>query len=269
VAEAEAAEVALGRPNAPPSEIVAGWEESPAADPRQVALYAWDLRPSAVTGQPYLHYRRGELHAVEVPWYHRSHAARTLPRPRGYLVMPGWPQIEERLRGHGLELARVLAPAEIEVETLRLAGPHYAAEPYQGLTRLGATATRQREKRRIPAGALWIPADQPDFELAVQLLEPEAPDSLFAWGLLSTVLEQKEYIAPGVLEDHVARLLEDPAQSSAWRQALAADPKLAADPQARYLWWFRRTPWWDDTVGLLPYYRLLEVPRLELGPRQR
>ena len=34
----------------------------------------------------------------------------------------------------------------------------------------------------------------------MELLEPESPDSLLAWGLLSTLFEQKEYIAPQVLE---------------------------------------------------------------------
>ena len=33
--------------------------------------------------------RRGELDTKEVPWYHKSKAVKTLPRPRGYLVLFG------------------------------------------------------------------------------------------------------------------------------------------------------------------------------------
>jgi hypothetical protein len=112
----------------------------------------------------------------------------------------------------------------------------------------------------VPAGTLWVPADQPDFAVAVQLLEPEAPDSLYAWGLLSTATERKEYIDSAVLEGLAADLLrDDPALAAAWDEALA-DPALAADPGARWLWWFRRTPYWDDTVGRLPILRALAVP---------
>ena len=55
----------------------------------------------------------------------------------------------------------------------------------------GFSVSRQVERRRIPKGSLWVPADQPDFEIAVQLLEPEAPDSLLRWGELLTVFERK------------------------------------------------------------------------------
>jgi hypothetical protein len=111
----------------------------------------------------------------------------------------------------------------------------------------------------VPAGALWVPADQPDFAVAVQLLEPEAPDSLFAWGQLSTVVERKEYIESAVLEDLVRAMLEEPAIAAEWAAALE-DEELASDPSARWLWWYKRTPYWDPTVGRLPVLRVMHLP---------
>ncbi|HYG65623.1 MAG TPA: hypothetical protein VEL74_23775, partial [Thermoanaerobaculia bacterium] len=124
-----------------------------------------------------------------------------------------------------------------------------------------ARTARASERRAIPAGALWIPADQPDFEVAVQLLEPEAPDSLLAWGLLSTVFERKEYIEPRVLEGLAEEMLKDPKTAAAWQEALR-DETFAKDGQARYMWWYRRTPYWDETLGLLPVYRVMKAPAL-------
>ncbi len=261
VADAEAATVAKGKPDAPPSDVVVIWGASETADPIRFPVYATETKPSVVSGQPLMRYRRGEIAEVEVPWYHRAEAAKTLPRPRGYLVLPGWPQIEQRLRGHGLQVEELTAPAEIEVETMRLSEPDFAESTYQGLNRVEAKVARQLERRLIPAGALWIRADQPDFEVAVQLLEPEAPDSLFAWGLLSSVLERKEYIEPRGLDDLAARMLQDPKVAAEWNKALE-DPKFAADPNARYMWWYRRTPHWDETIGLLPAFRVMKAPAL-------
>jgi Zinc carboxypeptidase len=265
VAAAEAATVAAGAPHAPPSDVVVNFEESPAAGRIRLPLYATETATSQVTGRPLLRYRRGELRPLEVPWYHGSRAALTLPRPRGYLVMPGWPQIEQRLRVQGLRVEQLAEAADIEVETMRLGPPHLADAPYQGLIHASAGVTRRTERRRLPAGTLWVPADQPDFALAVQLLEPEAGDSLLSWGLLSTVWERKEYISPWVLEDQAAKLLRDPQLAAEWQRALA-DPKLAGDPQARYLWWFQHTPYWDETVGLMPCFRLLAAPSFKTRP---
>jgi hypothetical protein len=265
VEKAEAAEVAKGKPDAPPSEVVVNFVQSEEAGRSSLPVYAGEMKTSIVSGQPLLLFRRGELNTMEVPWYHGSKAERSLPRPRGYLVLPGWPQIEQRLRGHGLRVQRVVRPAEVEVETMRVSDPKPAPSSYQGLTRVAAKAERAVERRKIPAGALWVPADQPDFEVAVQLLEPESGDSLLSWGLLSTVFEGKEYIDPRVLEGLAAGMLEDPKTAADWAAALK-DEKFAADANARYQWWFRRTPYWDSGVGLLPYFRVMSAPALETRP---
>jgi hypothetical protein len=162
---------------------------------------------------------------------------KTTPRPRGYLVARGWPVIEERLRAHGLEVRRLDAPAELAVESLRLAEPKYEARSYQGRVRVTFQVARERAARSFPAGTLFVPADQPDFEVAAQLLEPESPDSLAAWGMLDSVFERKEYIDPSVLHRLATELLKDPKVAAEWDAALAADPALAKDPAARYLWW--------------------------------
>jgi hypothetical protein len=208
---------------------------------------------------PILRYRE-MLRPTEVPWRHRPVAAKSVARPRGYLVLPGWPEVEERLAAHGLLVERLDAPATVRAESFRVSAPEYAAAPYQGHTRVTAAVERVPESVDLPAGTLWIPADQPHFDVAVQLLEPDAADSLFAWGYLSTALERKEYIDPRNLEPIVRRrLAEDPALAAEWAAALE-DEAFAADPGARWLWWYRRTPYWDETVGRLPVYRALEVP---------
>ncbi len=265
VEAAAAHEVALGKPDAAPSEVVVAWEESGEADPIRLPLYETGRKTSVVTGQPLLTYVRGKVHEIEVPWYHRSRPTAKLARPRGYLVLPGWPRIEAVLRGQGLEVLRLATPVEIEVETMRLSSPDFAKASYQGLTQVQAKVARSNERRQIPAGALWIPATQPNFELAVELLEPESPDSLLAWGLLSTLFEQKEYIAPQVLEGLVEEKLKDPKIAAEWQEALK-DEAFAKDPAARSRWWYRRTPYYDERVGLLPVFRVMQAPKLVTRP---
>lgn len=265
VAEAEAATVALGKPDAKPSLVAITYEEAEAGDPLPFPVYAHETVPSVTTGEPILRYRRGEVREIVVPWYHRSKVSMTLPRPRGYLILPGWPQIEQRLRAHGLRVERLEAPAEIEVETIRVSDPKFAERSYQGLHGVRARAERKSERRRVPAGALWVPADQPDFAVAVQLFEPEAPDSLLSWGLLSSVFEQKEYIDTRVLEGLVAEMMKDPKTAAEFQEAMK-DEAFAKDPFGRYLWWYRRTPYWDETLGLLPIYRVMQAPGIRTAP---
>lgn len=265
VAKAEAEVVAQGARDAPASEIALSWQPKPTGETIRWPVYDWHTAASTVTGEPLLDYRRGALHGsdprgLEVPWVHRSHPEVTVTRPRGYLVLPGWPQIEQTLAAQGLRTCRIEAGLSVEVETLRVEQPQFAPRSYQGRHGVEAKVTRTRERVSVPAGSLWIPADQPDFELAAQLLEPDAPDSLFAWGLLSLVLERKEYIERRVLETEARRrLAEDPHLAAEWATALG-DPAFAADARGRFEWWWRHTPYWDTRVGQLPVLRVMVRP---------
>jgi hypothetical protein len=265
VAEAERRTVALGRADAPPSEVVLEWEEARESDRATLPIYRWSAAPSLVTDRPLLRYQRGVVEAIEVPWFHRARAARAAARPRGYLIVPGWRRLAETLAAHGLVVRRLTAPAKLNVETLLVSKPEYAVRPYQGLTGVTATVTRQVGERTVPAGTLWVPADQPDFEVAAQLLEPDCPESLLAWGELSTVFEGREYIDGRSLEALAAKMLEDPAVQAEWSRTLE-DEKFAADSHARYQWWYRRTEYHRvQEVGLLPVLRLLRPTALPLA----
>ena len=259
VAAAERAVVEAGRTGAADSTITLAFAAAEESDPIDFPVYDWMTESSLVTGRPLIRYRRGEVRELRVPWHHRARIAASAPRPRGYFVQPGWPAIEERLAAHGLRMQRTLTPVEVEVDVARLGEPTSAERPYQGLTRVEARPQWARERRTIPAGSLWIPADQPDFEVAVQLLEPEAPDSLLAWGLITQVFELKEWVGSAVLEDVARRQVADPAVAAEWQAALA-DPAFAASRERRWLWWFQRTRWFDAEYRMLPAFRAPQAP---------
>lgn len=253
ISVAEEATVAAGRPGAAPSNVAIRYAE-PAADRILLPLRDWRLVRSIVSGAEEVRFLEGGSRPIEVPWVHGHRVELALPRPRGYYVLPGWTVIEERVAAHGLRFERLAAPRRVEVEVARLSEPRFASAPWQGRTRVEARVDRRFETRELPAGTLWIPADQPRFEIAVQLFEPEAPDSLLAWGFLSSLFERKEYIGRARLDQEAERLLRDPAVAADWAQALE-DPAFAADRGARYAWWYERTPYHDETLGLLPIFR--------------
>jgi hypothetical protein len=53
-------------------------------------------------------------------------------------------------------------------------------------------------------------------------------------------------------------MLKNPKVAGEWQKALA-DPDFARNSAARYDWWSRRTPYWDETIGLMPVYRAMKV----------
>ncbi|MGD9253508.1 MAG: M14 family metallopeptidase [Holophagae bacterium] len=266
VAAAESRTVSLGGATAEPSEIVLRWKVADEGENMRWPAFDWTTENSVVTGGSRIVYQPGKIREIELSWRHAPQPELSLPRPRGYLVAAGWPQIEEVVKGHGLRAYRVIEGTSLDVETIRLSKPEFATSSYQGVVMVGDfEVSRQRERRDVPANSLWIPADQPAFEVAVQLFEPEAPDSLIRWGALSSVFERKIYVGLDVLEELAREMLEDPKVRDAW-QAAIADEEFAQDWRARYLWWYQRTPYWDESVGLMPVFRVHTNPLLDLEP---
>jgi len=268
VLQADAEETARGRAKQDErDDIVLRWKTADAGEEISFPVCPWTRETSTATGRPFARYHCGEDDpAIEVPWYHRPEAEIVLRRPAGYILQPGWPQIEERLIAHGLESWKLRNSLKADVESIRVAAPILASRSYQGRVAVVDFSTeRKKEERVFPEGSLWIPADQPHFEIAVQLLEPEAPDSLLRWGFLHSVFERKEYIGSAELEALIREMLKDPETVRQWETA-----KEELDVNGRYLWWYARTPYWDRSIGLLPYARVMEVPaemRLENGHR--
>jgi hypothetical protein len=218
--------------------------------------FAWSQVVSPVTGRPRLVYDRSTPMSIPMPVYRHAKPTVTTPRPAAYLVPAGWPRIEEKLAAHGIRFSKLTQPRTLPVGTYRASDAKLESAPYQGRVRVSAKIAKGTETRTFPAGSLYVPLDTPLAPVVMHLLEPEGPDSLFSWGELSAALEMKEYIDARVLDPLAEKLLkEDPKLAAEW-EAKLKDPLFAADSRARYRFFYSRTPFWDESVGLLPVFRL-------------
>jgi hypothetical protein len=232
-------------------------------EPVEFATFVWRDEVSPVTGKPVTRYDRSQKTTVPLPVFTHAKPVKSVPRPAAYLIPAGWPNLAERLRAHGILSVVLEKPMTLEVGTYRASNPQPAPRTFQGRTRLTATIDRKSETREIPAGSLYVPLDTDLAPLAVWILEPEGGDSLFSWGEMSAAFEQKEWIDLRVLDPIAAEMLKkDPKLRAEWEEKLK-DPKFEASSRARIEFFYRRTPYWDDTVGLLPVYRLEKL--LEVG----
>jgi len=234
-------------------------------EPIDFPTFVWREETSPVTGKPVVRYDPTQKTTVKIPLFDRAKAVVTVPRPAAYLIPAGWPNLEERLKAHGVRYVAIPAESRLEVGTFRARDPKYAARPFQGRTRVTATIDRKVETRVVPAGSLYVPLDTELAPLVVTLLEPEGSDSLFQWGEMTTVLEQREYIDLRVLDPLAEKMLkDDPKLQAEWEEKLR-DPKFRDDSRARREFFHRRTPYWEDSLGLLPVYRI-EKPIPDLIP---
>ncbi|MCM3875890.1 MAG: M14 family metallopeptidase [Thermoanaerobaculia bacterium] len=239
------------------SSIVVAAEGDPER-PETIAFPTWEWSEavSPVTGRPVVRYDTSRKKTIRIPSLEHARPTVTVPRPAAYLIPAGFSNVEERLKAHGIRYERLPAARTLAVGTYRASAPVFGKASYQGRVRVTATIARGLETRTLAAGSLYVPLDTELANVAIALLEPESPDSLFAWGELSSCLEEKEYMDTRVLDALAEQMLAKDAKLKAeWDQRLM-DPKFASDRRARHRFFYEKTPFFDETVGLVPVFRL-------------
>jgi murein tripeptide amidase MpaA len=212
------------------------------------------VEPSPVSGARRVVFTGRPL-SVKIP-VARAVPTVTVRRPRAYWIPAAWTEVIERLQLHGIAIERLSAPRKLEVAVYRVRDAKLDTAPFEGHVAVSAALAAERRIETFSTGSVRVPTDQPLGDLAVMLLEPASPDSFFRWGFFPEALQQAEYAEAYVMEPMAEHMLRaDPALEAEFRRRLESDPNLAASPEQRLAWFYRRTPFFDDRLGLYPVAR--------------
>lgn len=221
--------------------------------------YAYTRTMSDVSGATMIHYDETKPQVWHVPLRDEVVPDAQAEAPRaGYVVPAAWAStVEPKLKLHGIAYRRLAQPLHgAALQTYRADKATFAAAPFESHQRVKTEGSWKPEARDVGAGALFVPIAQAKSRLVMALFEPQAPDSLLAWGEFNNAFERKEYMEEYVAED-VAReqMAQDPALAAAFRQKVESDPVFAKNPRARLEFFARRHASWDERLNLYPVMR--------------
>jgi len=170
--------------------------------------------------------------------------------------------VAAKLRQHGITFRKLDKPLNrFAFETFRADKASFGAASFESHQRLTLEGSWKSETRDVQRGALFVPIAQPKARLVMAMLEPQAPDSLLAWGMFNNAFERKEYMEEYVAED-VAReqMAADPALAADFKRRVESDPAFANNAHARLEFFARRHASWDERFNLYPVLRTNVAP---------
>ncbi|KQQ87135.1 M14 family metallopeptidase [Massilia sp. Leaf139] len=226
--------------------------------------YAYTRTPSDVSGILMTRYDETKPQVWRVPLREDVVADLEVAAPRaGYIVPSAHAAlVAAKLRQHGITFRKLDKPLEgFASETFRADKATFGATSFESHQRLTVEGSWKSEARNVGRGALFVPIAQPKARLVMAMLEPQAPDSLLAWGMFNNAFERKEYMEEYVAED-VAReqMAADPQVAAEFKRRLERDPAFAKNAQARLEFFARRHASWDERLNLYPVLRTNVAP---------
>jgi len=195
---------------------------------------------------------------LTVPLYNDFRVKTAVAPPLYYTVPVQWKDVIEVLTQHGVTMQRTKEARTFDIESYRFTDVKWASGPFEGRLMPEFKVEVVHERRSFPAGSVIIPLAQQAAKVAMNLLEPQAPDSFVRWGFFNATFEQKEYGEDYVVEKLAREMLaNDPKLREEYEKLLASDAAFASNPHARLEFFYRRSPYWDQQMNLYPVGRII------------
>jgi hypothetical protein len=220
--------------------------------------YEFGYKPSEVSGKDRLFYDRSKPFTKYIPYYQTYRNQDSVRIPKGYIVSKEATAIIDRLKANGIEFTEMDSSFK-QVSTIRILDFESGSKPYEGhYLHRKVKSMEQEELVRIPPGSIWIPCSQDKLNFIVSVLEPRCEDSYFAWNLMDSYVQEKEYFSAYVFEDEAAKLVSSNEELKAKLEAQKqADPEFAKSAEAQLFFVYQNSSRFENkTFNRLPIFKV-------------
>lgn len=112
-------------------------------------------------------------------------------RPTAYILLPTQETLVERIKILGIQVQQLKSNIDIEVENFIIDEYKKDAVKTEGVFRQEVSAKTAVVRRNFPAGSFVVYMNQKKSNLAIEVFEPEAPNSFVSFSVLETDLNQE------------------------------------------------------------------------------
>lgn len=215
-------------------------------------------KPSDVSGLPRLYYDRNQPFSKDIPFWDEYKVTQYITAPKYYVIPQAYSKVIERLKWNGIKMQTLAKDTVLEVELYKLSNVQNATRPYESHFLHGSVEVAPfMQKKQYYKGDFLIEMNQTKNRFIVETLEPQAPDSYFAWNFFDGILQQKEYFSDYVFEDLAAEILKkQPDLRAELEKMKQTDSKFAASAEAQLDWVYRHSVYYEPTHNVYPVGRL-------------
>jgi hypothetical protein len=263
--EADERTIEAGKTFSPSRSYPLDFEITNQQTPFELKAFTYETEKSDVSGSRRVVFGREPLD-LTVPMYQTFSVSKAVTPPLCYIVPAQWDGVIDVLKAHCVEIKTLAAFEPIEVESYRFTNIRWPEAPFEGRHMPRFDVEPITETRVFPPGSVVVSLAQATGRVILNLLEPEAPDSLARWGFFNAIFEEKEYGEPYVLEALAREMMQgDPKLKEEFAARLATDAEFAASPAERLRFFYKRSPYWDPQMNVYPIGRITSVLSLPLA----
>lgn len=220
--------------------------------------YTAKYKKSEVTGFDRLYYDREDPWESYIPYYNTYVPDISVKKPVAYILPQAYKEVMELMHLNGVEFRRLDKDTLLEVTVYRIEDFQTVKNPYEGhYMHFQTKVSEETMMRKFYKGDYLIMTDQDAVRFIIETLEPQAPDSYWAWNYFDGIVVQKEYYSDYVFEDLAADILrEDTVLADKLEKKRQEDPEFAKNPKAQLDFVYKHSKFYEPTHNLYPVARI-------------
>ncbi len=220
--------------------------------------YKAKFKKSEISGLDRLYYDHAETYEKEIPFYNTYRATVQKQKPEAYLFPQAYSEIAQRLEWNGVKVERLEEDRTETFDMLYIDGMETREKPYEGHFLHSKVVTREvKQMWKYYKGDYIVYTGQEKDRYIMETLEPEAPDSYFAWNFFDGIMMQKEHYSAYVFEDLAAQILEDNSNlKTLLENKKMEDAEFAASARAQLDFIYKNSEYYEKTYRLYPVAKI-------------
>ena len=215
---------------------------------------------SQISGLQRLKYDRDQPFTKEVEYYDSYKGSKIIKAPKYYVIPKQWERVIELMKVNNIEMVQLKSDTTMSVEAYTIVNYQTVKNPYEGHYRhYDVELSTRLEVLNFRKGDYLVPVNQWRNRYIVETLEPEAPDSFFAWNFFDAILQQKEHFSAYIFEDHAIKILEENPEIKEALQAAKAEDETLANSASRQLdFIYQRSDHREPEYLRYPIFRVMD-----------
>ncbi len=215
-------------------------------------------KPSNISGQSRLYYDRNKPYEKNIKYFNYFNTKTSIKKPTAYIIPQGWWKVIDLLKLNKVEMRRLSKDSSIEVEVYRIEDYKTAPRQYE-MHHLNNEVKLSSAVKTIKfrKGDYYVPLNQVANRFLMEVLEPQADDSYFAWNYFDAILSQKEGYSGYAFEEIAEEYLKNnPEVKTKLEQRRATDTAFAKSGSAQLNFVYQNSPYYEPDHLRYPVFRV-------------
>lgn len=212
--------------------------------------YEAGYKTSEVSGLQRLYYDRNKPYEKSINYFNTYTPQLMLKKPTAYIVPQGWWKVIDLLKLNKVAMRAFTKDTAVQVTVYRIEEYKSLPRPYEmHHLNTDVRVSTQTKTMHFRKGDYYIPMNQVANRFLIEVLEPQADDSYFAWNFFDGILGRKEWYSAYAFEDSAAAYLKAHPEL---RERMEKDTSGLGKLEFVY----RNSPYYEQEYMRYPVYRV-------------